>query len=96
MGGANQDQPHDRPQRLDPHHHGGHVDFPHTINQGEWYRLFSPIVLYIGLIHYFLNMMALWFIRKAVEQCHSFKTVTILFSIPVVDGTILGAIFMRE
>ena len=66
------------------------------INQGGWYRLFSPIVLYAGLIHYFLNMITLWFIRKAVEQCHSFKTATIFFIIPVVDRTLLGAIFLRE
>ena len=66
------------------------------INQGGWYRLFSPIVLYAGLIHYFLNMMALWFIGKAVEQCHSFNTTTILFIIPMMDGTILGAIFQRQ
>jgi len=26
------------------------------VNQGEWYRLFSPMVLHAGLIHYFLNM----------------------------------------
>ena len=40
------------------------------VDYGEWYRLFSPMVLHAGLIHYFLNMTALWFIGQAVEQCH--------------------------
>ena len=66
------------------------------VNQGEWYRLSSPMVLHTGLINYFLNMTVLWFIGKAVEQCQSFNTTTILFIIPMMDGTILGAIFLRE
>lgn len=66
------------------------------VNQGEWYRLFSPMVLHAGLIHYFLNMTALWFIGKAVEQCHGFAAAAILFIIPAVGGTILSAIFLPE
>lgn len=66
------------------------------VNQGEWYRLFSPMVLHAGLIHYLLNMMALWFIGKAVEQCHGFAAAAILFIIPAVGGTILSALFLPE
>ncbi|EED94376.1 predicted protein, partial [Thalassiosira pseudonana CCMP1335] len=66
------------------------------VNQGEWYRLFSPMVLHAGLIHYFLNMMALWFIGKAVEQCHGFAAAAIIFVIPAVGGTIMSAIFLPE
>jgi len=66
------------------------------VNRGEWYRLFSPMVLHAGLIHYFLNMMALMFIGKAVEQCHGFTAAAILFIIPAVGGTIMSAIFLPE
>ncbi|KAL7469309.1 hypothetical protein ACHAXS_009575 [Conticribra weissflogii] len=66
------------------------------VNLGEWYRLFSPMVLHAGLIHYFLNMMALWFIGKAVEQCHGFAAVVICFVIPAVGGTLMSAIFLPE
>ncbi|KAL3799010.1 hypothetical protein HJC23_005149 [Cyclotella cryptica] len=66
------------------------------VNQGEWYRLFSPMVLHAGLIHYFLNMTALWFIGKAVEQCHGFAAAAIIFIIPAVGGTIMSAIFLPE
>ena len=67
-----------------------------VINQGEWYRLFSPMVMHTGLIHYFFDMTAIWFIRKAAEQCHGFVAATILFIIPTVDGTIPSTIFLPE
>jgi membrane associated rhomboid family serine protease len=60
------------------------------VNQGEWYRLFSPMVLHAGLIHYFLNMMALWFIGKAVEQCHGFAAAAIIFVIPAGESVECG------
>ena len=41
-------------------------------------------------------MTALWFIGKAVEQCHGFAAAAILFIIPAVGGTILSAIFLPE
>ena len=66
------------------------------VDYGEWYRLFSPMVLHAGLIHYFLNMAALWFIGQAVEQCHGTLAAIILFVIPAVGGTILSAIFLSE
>lgn len=66
------------------------------VEYGEWFRLFSPMVLHAGLIHYFLNMTALWFIGRAVEQCHGFAAAVILFIIPAVGGTILSAIFLSE
>jgi membrane associated rhomboid family serine protease len=63
---------------------------------GEWYRLFSPMFLHAGLIHYFLNMLALWFIGSAVEQCHGFFAAAVIFVIPAVGGTILSALFLPE
>ena len=66
------------------------------VEMGEWYRLFSPMVLHVGLMHYFLNMTALWFIRQAVKQCHGFAAAVILFVLPAVGGTILSAIFLPE
>jgi membrane associated rhomboid family serine protease len=66
------------------------------VNQGEWYRLFSPMFLHAGIIHYILNMIALWFIGKAVEQCHGSMAAAILFIIPAVGGTILSALFLPQ
>jgi membrane associated rhomboid family serine protease len=39
------------------------------------------MVLHAGLIHYFLNMTALWFIGQAIEQCHG-TLAAIIFSSP--------------
>ena len=49
------------------------------VNDEEWFRLVSPMVLHAGLIHYFLNMLALWFIGGAVEKSHGIFPTLVLF-----------------
>eukprot|EP00550_Attheya_septentrionalis_P000154 CAMPEP_0198288292 /NCGR_PEP_ID=MMETSP1449-20131203/6839_1 /TAXON_ID=420275 /ORGANISM="Attheya septentrionalis, Strain CCMP2084" /LENGTH=600 /DNA_ID=CAMNT_0043986405 /DNA_START=279 /DNA_END=2081 /DNA_ORIENTATION=+ len=66
------------------------------VNEGEWYRIFTPMFLHAGLIHYFLNMMALWFIGGAVEKSHGSAATAIITIIPAVGGNILSAIFLPE
>jgi len=51
---------------------------------------------YIGLIHFFLNMFALWFVGKAIEQIHGFFPAVVQFVVSAVGGTILSAIFLPE
>lgn len=62
----------------------------------EVWRLLSAMVLHAGLIHYLLNMLALWFIGSAVEQCHGFFSSMLLFVAPAVGGTLLSAIFLPQ
>ena len=69
---------------------------PLIVNEGQWYRLLSPLVLHAGIIHWLLNMGALWFIGAAVEQSHGFASAAILFFIPGVGGNILSAIFLPQ
>lgn len=66
------------------------------VNQGEWYRLFTPMFLHAGIIHFVFNMLALWFIGYAVEQNHGFFNVAILFIVPATGGTIISALFLPE
>mmetsp|Transcript_12840 Transcript_12840/g.18211 ORF Transcript_12840/g.18211 Transcript_12840/m.18211 type:complete len:525 (-) Transcript_12840:134-1708(-) len=66
------------------------------VDDGEWFRIFSPVVLHAGLIHYFLNMIALWFIGSAVEMSHGFINCTIIFIIPAVGGNIMSALFLPQ
>jgi membrane associated rhomboid family serine protease len=66
------------------------------INDGQWFRLFSPLILHAGLIHYVMNMMALYFIGGAVEQSHGFASAAVLFIIPAVGGNILSAICLPQ
>lgn len=66
------------------------------VNEDEAWRLLSSAVLHAGLVHYFVNMLALWFVGAAIETSHGFLAATILFVIPAVGGTILSAIFLPE
>ena len=66
------------------------------VNEGQWFRLFAPIVLHAGFIHFFLNMLALWFVGSAIEQSHGIINAAIAFIIAGVGGTILSAIFLPQ
>jgi membrane associated rhomboid family serine protease len=66
------------------------------VNEGQWYRLFTPMILHAGLVHFFVNMMALYFIGGAVEQSHGFASTAVLFIIPAVGGNILSAICLPQ
>lgn len=62
----------------------------------QWFRLFTPLVLHAGIIHYVINMLAVWFIGAAVEQCHGMVNTVAMFVIPGVGGNILSAIFLPQ
>ena len=62
------------------------------VNEGQWYRLFTPMILHAGLVHYFVNMLALYFIGGAVEKAHGAASAAVLFIVPAVGGNILSAI----
>ena len=64
------------------------------VREGELWRIFSPMVLHAGFIHFFFNMLALWFVGKAIEECHGFFASMLLFVVPGIGGTILSAIFL--
>jgi len=62
------------------------------VNAGEWYRLVTPMILHAGVIHYVLNMVALFCIGGAVEKAHGGVSTAVLFLIPAVGGNILSAL----
>lgn len=66
------------------------------VNQNEAWRLLSSAVLHAGLVHYFINTLALWFVGNAIETSHGIVAAAILFVIPAIGGTILSAIFLPE
>lgn len=66
------------------------------VNEGQWYRLFSPMVLHAGIIHYCLNMAALWFVGSAIEKSHGVINAAIAFIIAGVGGTVLSAVFLPQ
>lgn len=66
------------------------------VNEGQWFRLFTPLVLHAGLVHYVINMCAMYFIGGAVEQSHGFASAAVLFILPAVGGNILSAICLPQ
>jgi membrane associated rhomboid family serine protease len=66
------------------------------VNESEWFRLFTPIVLHAGLIHYVINMAATYYIGGAVELSHGHASAAALFVIPAVGGNILSAICLPQ
>jgi membrane associated rhomboid family serine protease len=53
-------------------------------------------MLHAGLVHYFINMLALWFVGAAIEMSHGWVAAAIIFTISAVGGAILSAIFLPE
>ena len=72
----------------------GAKDSSLIVNDGQVWRLLSSTVLHAGLIHYGVNMLALWFVGKAIETSHGMVAAAILFLLPAVGGCILSAIFL--
>ncbi len=42
--------------------------FPPAIHSGEWYRLFTPMLLHGGILHIGFNMYALWIFGPSLEE----------------------------
>lgn len=66
------------------------------VNENQWYRLFTPMVLHAGLVHYLINMAAMYYIGGAVEQSHGHASAAVLFVVPAVGGNILSAICLPQ
>ncbi len=74
----------------------GAKDTDLIVNHDEGWRLLSSTILHAGLVHYFINMMALWFVGAAIESTHGWFAAMIIFMLSAVGGTILSAIFLPE
>jgi membrane associated rhomboid family serine protease len=66
------------------------------LEEGQWFRIVTPIFLHAGIVHYLTNMLAFWFIGGAIEEAHGIVTAIVLFFIPGVGGNILGATFLPQ
>lgn len=66
------------------------------VNEGQWHRLLTPMILHAGLIHFCLNMAAMYYIGAAVEQSHGHASAAVLFVVPAVGGNILSAICLPQ
>ena len=66
------------------------------VNEKEGWRLVTAAVLHAGLVHYFINMLSLWFVGAAIETSHGWLAAFIIFALSAVGGTVLSALFLPE
>ena len=66
----------------------------YIVNEGQYYRLITPMFLHAGWIHYFLNMFAIYAIGTAIEIEHGWLASAVIFIASSVGGTILSALFL--
>jgi membrane associated rhomboid family serine protease len=52
--------------------------------------------LHAGVIHFVMNMFALYFVGYAIEQSHGFFAAALLFILPGIGGNLLSTIFLPE
>jgi membrane associated rhomboid family serine protease len=66
------------------------------VQKYELWRLIAPMVLHAGLVHYFLNMSALWFVGAALEKAHGHWSLLLVFAVSGIGGTIASSIFLPK
>lgn len=60
---------------------------PSIIN-GEWWRLFTPIILHIGMLHLLMNTLALIYIGSAVERMYGSLKFLFIYLFAGASGTL--------
>jgi membrane associated rhomboid family serine protease len=74
----------------------GAKDTDLIVNENEGWRLLTSTLLHAGLVHYAVNMAALWFVGAAIEMSYGWVAAMIIFVISAVGGAIMSAIFLSE
>jgi rhomboid protease GluP len=63
------------------------------ILEGEWWRLLTPIVLHIGLIHLIMNTIALYYLGTAVERIYGNSRFLFIYLFAGFAGTTCSFVF---
>jgi membrane associated rhomboid family serine protease len=67
---------------------------PLIIEGGEWWRLFSAMILHAGAVHLFFNMYSFWGLGKPLEEEFGWKTVSFIYIVSGFTGNAASAIFL--
>jgi len=65
----------------------------HLLIHGEYWRLFTPMFVHIGVIHFGLNSLALWYIGRQVELLIGGRWFLAIYLLAGVGGGIGSALF---
>jgi rhomboid protease GluP len=69
------------------------------LQNGEWFRLVTPIFIHAGLLHLLLNSYALWVVGTQVEKLYGsarFLLIYLLSGVGGVAGSYFGQIFLPK
>jgi rhomboid protease GluP len=69
------------------------------LQEGEWFRLITPIFIHAGLLHLLLNSYALWVVGTQVEKLYGsarFLLIYLLSGVGGVAGSYFGHIFLHK
>ncbi|KRL93118.1 rhomboid family intramembrane serine protease [Levilactobacillus hammesii] len=66
------------------------------IQQGEWWRLFTPMFLHIGFTHILMNMITLYFVGMQIEAAFGHTRFLILFLVSGVGGNVASFCFSNS
>ena len=66
---------------------------PVRLVQGEVWRFFTPVFIHVGIIHFLLNSMGLYFIGPQIEQVFGRKYFLFLYLGAGVCGNIFSSVF---
>ncbi|MEJ8776531.1 rhomboid family intramembrane serine protease [Pseudogracilibacillus sp. ICA-222130] len=64
-----------------------------AILEGEWWRLFTAAFIHIGFIHFFINMLALYYIGQFVERIYGSKSFFIIYFLALFLGNMASFVF---
>lgn len=74
----------------------GSLDTSRIVEDREWYRLASPMLLQAGLIQYLINMLSLWFVGGAVERFHGSFETALVFLVGALGGNLCSALMVPQ
>jgi rhomboid protease GluP len=67
--------------------------FNPLILEGEWWRFFTPIIIHIGLLHLFMNTLALYYLGTMVERLYGNLRFLFIYVFSGVSGVLASFIF---
>jgi membrane associated rhomboid family serine protease len=67
--------------------------FPPATASGEWYRLLTPMLLHLSVMHILLNSMALYFMGPPVEQALGSVRFVVMYVVAGFTGNVASYVF---
>ncbi|MCT2537560.1 rhomboid family intramembrane serine protease [Aquibacillus koreensis] len=67
-----------------------------AIIEGEWWRIISSMFLHIGVLHLFMNMLALFYVGALVEQIYGNVRFTIIYFLAGIIGGLSSFAFNSQ